>query len=53
MTSTEPFHIVCVVGARPSFMKIAPLMRAFGREPSLTSKYRRSIALTSGRGGPG
>jgi len=27
--STEPLHLVCVVGARPNFMKIAPLMRAF------------------------
>jgi UDP-N-acetylglucosamine 2-epimerase (non-hydrolysing) len=25
--------IVCVAGARPNFMKIAPLMRAFGRNP--------------------
>lgn len=31
MTSTEPFRVVCVVGARPNFMKIAPIMRALGR----------------------
>lgn len=37
MTSTEPFRVVCVVGARPNFMKIAPLMRAFAREPRLAS----------------
>jgi UDP-N-acetylglucosamine 2-epimerase (non-hydrolysing) len=37
MTSTEPFRVVCVVGARPNFMKIAPLMRAFAREPHLAS----------------
>ena len=37
MSSTDPFHVVCVVGARPNFMKIAPLMRAFGREPRLVS----------------
>lgn len=24
-------HILCVVGARPNFMKIAPIMRAFGQ----------------------
>ena len=23
-------HVLCVVGARPNFMKIAPIMRAFG-----------------------
>jgi UDP-N-acetylglucosamine 2-epimerase (non-hydrolysing) len=27
--------IVCVVGARPNFMKIAPIVRAFGRRPQL------------------
>ena len=32
-TSTDAFGIVCVVGARPNFMKIAPLMRAFAAEP--------------------
>jgi UDP-N-acetylglucosamine 2-epimerase (non-hydrolysing) len=37
MTSTEPFRVVCVVGARPNFMKIAPLVRAFAREPRLAS----------------
>jgi len=37
MISTEPFRVVCVVGARPNFMKIAPLMRAFACEPRLAS----------------
>ena len=27
--------IVCVVGARPNYMKMAPLLRAFAREPGL------------------
>jgi UDP-N-acetylglucosamine 2-epimerase (non-hydrolysing) len=27
--------IVCVVGARPNYMKVAPLMRAFAEQPSL------------------
>ncbi len=27
-------HILCVVGARPNFMKIAPIMRAFGAPQS-------------------
>ena len=31
-------EILCVVGARPNFMKIAPIMRAFvGRAPGLTA----------------
>ncbi len=30
MTLTEEkFKVICVVGARPNFMKIAPIMRAF------------------------
>ena len=37
MTSIDPFRVVCVVGARPNFMKIAPLIRAFSREPRLAS----------------
>lgn len=27
-----PWRILCVAGARPNFMKIAPLLRAFGRD---------------------
>lgn len=30
-------HILCVVGARPNFMKIAPIMRAFSQSDSLLS----------------
>jgi len=35
MSSTESFRVLCVVGARPNFMKIAPLMRALAAEPTL------------------
>jgi len=35
MTSSDPLRVVCVVGARPNFMKIAPLIRAFAREPGI------------------
>lgn len=35
MTSTDRFHVLCVVGARPNFMKIAPIMRAFGARAGL------------------
>lgn len=34
-TSPKPFRVLCVVGARPNFMKIAPIMRAFEAEPVL------------------
>ena len=33
--STEPKRILCVVGARPNFLKIAPIMRAFADAPAL------------------
>ncbi|RLQ20752.1 UDP-N-acetylglucosamine 2-epimerase (non-hydrolyzing) [Seongchinamella sediminis] len=29
-SATKAGHVLCVVGARPNFMKIAPIMRAFG-----------------------
>ncbi len=29
----KPFHLACVVGARPNFMKIAPLLRALEAYP--------------------
>lgn len=35
MSSTDAFRICCVVGARPNFMKIAPLMRAFAARPDV------------------
>lgn len=35
--ATPPTTILCVVGARPNFMKIAPLMRAFAKEPRLAA----------------
>lgn len=30
-----PHPLLCVVGARPNYMKMAPLLRAFSREPRL------------------
>jgi len=35
MSSTKDFNVVCVVGARPNFMKIAPIMRAFSTRVGL------------------
>ena len=32
--SSAPAHILCVVGARPNFMKIAPIMRALAAAPA-------------------
>ena len=33
-----PTKILVVAGARPNFMKIAPLMRAFGKNPRVTAR---------------
>jgi UDP-N-acetylglucosamine 2-epimerase (non-hydrolysing) len=35
--TTRAGHVLCIVGARPNFMKIAPIMRAFSRPNSLLS----------------
>ncbi len=37
MSKASRLRVVHVVGARPNFMKIAPLMRAFGAVPALES----------------
>ncbi len=36
--TTESISILCVVGARPNFMKIAPIMRAFGQSPAVNAE---------------
>ena len=33
--SDAPLRILCIVGARPNFKKIAPLMRAFASQPAV------------------
>lgn len=33
--ATPPVHLACVVGARPNFMKMAPLLRALDAQPHL------------------
>jgi len=39
MPFTSSNKILCIVGARPNFMKIAPIMRAFNRETVSLSAY--------------
>ncbi|WP_375697497.1 UDP-N-acetylglucosamine 2-epimerase [Pseudophaeobacter sp. TrK17] len=29
MTNTDPIRVACIVGARPNFMKMAPILKAF------------------------
>ncbi len=38
-----PFHIVSVAGARPNFMKIAPIVRELGRDPDI---FRATLVHT-------
>lgn len=35
MPSERPLRLLCIVGARPNFMKIAPLMRVFRAQPEV------------------
>ena len=35
MTDRSPYRVDCIVGARPNFVKIAPIMRALAARPSL------------------
>jgi UDP-N-acetylglucosamine 2-epimerase (non-hydrolysing) len=35
--TSVPGHVLCIVGARPNFMKIAPIMRAFASSDSALS----------------
>lgn len=34
-TARPPSPVLCIVGARPNFMKMAPLLRAFAAEPAM------------------
>jgi len=43
VTSNEPHHILCIVGARPNFMKIAPIMAAFA---ALGSQVKATLLHT-------
>lgn len=40
---SEPHHILCIVGARPNFMKIAPIMAAFSQ---LGSRVKTTLLHT-------
>jgi len=35
LVENSAFQVMCIVGARPNFMKIAPLMRAFAASPAI------------------
>ena len=39
MASKGPLRVVCIVGARPNFMKIAPLMRVFRSDSTAFDAY--------------
>ena len=38
MTDARQFRIDCIVGARPNFVKIAPIMRAMAQRPGLLAR---------------
>jgi len=38
MTDYRSFRVDCIVGARPNFVKIAPIMRALAKHPGLTTR---------------
>lgn len=38
MTTTPPWRVDCIVGARPNFVKIAPIMRAIAKRDDLTAR---------------
>ncbi len=38
MTATAPWKILCIAGARPNFMKIAPILRAFAADARFAAK---------------
>ncbi|MCC7122592.1 MAG: UDP-N-acetylglucosamine 2-epimerase, partial [Gammaproteobacteria bacterium] len=38
-------HIACIVGARPNYMKMAPLVRAFAAQPALP----RAVLIHTGQ----
>ena len=38
MTSPRRFRIDCIVGARPNFVKIAPIMRALAERPDVSAR---------------
>jgi len=38
MTNTDPIRVACIVGARPNFMKMAPILKAFREHGGFTAR---------------